>query len=269
MSTVPFSADNAIAANAGVDEANRLGITVRQLQILRAIEHYSNAEGYIPSFREIAELVGLKSTSSVKHQLDTLEKKGFIRMGANKGRAIELIARNEPDSVPEAEIPGTESPDPDINQHKNENSTSSYGRAEIYPFPSQHASESIAQSHDVPLVGRIAAGTPITAEQHIDDVMRLPERLTGDGTLFMLEVHGDSMVDAAICNGDFVVIREQHTAENGDIVAALLDDEATVKTFRKDKIGHIWLMPHTPSYSPIDGTYATIMGKVVTVLRKI
>ena len=150
MSTVPFSADNAIAANAGADEANRLGITVRQLQILRAIEHYSNAEGYIPSFREIAELVGLKSTSSVKHQLDTLEKKGFIRMGANKGRAIELIARNEPDSVPEAEIPGTESPDPDINQHKTENSTSSYGRAEIYPFPSQHASESIAQSHDVP-----------------------------------------------------------------------------------------------------------------------
>ena len=235
MSTVPFSADNAIAANAGADEANRLGITVRQLQILRAIEHYSNAEGYIPSFREIAELVGLKSTSSVKHQLDTLEKKGFIRMGANKGRAIELIARNEPDSVPEAEIPGTESPDPDINQHKTENSTSSYGRA----------------------------------EQHIDDVMRLPERLTGDGTLFMLEVHGDSMVDAAICDGDFVVIREQHTAENGDIVAALLDDEATVKTFRKDRTGHIWLMPHNPSYSPIDGTYATIMGKVVTVLRKI
>ncbi|MBF1677983.1 MAG: repressor LexA, partial [Scardovia wiggsiae] len=163
----------------------------------------------------------------------------------------------------------TESPNPDINQHKTENGTSSYGRAEIYPFPSQHASESIAQSHDVPLVGRIAAGTPITAEQHIDDVMRLPERLTGDGTLFMLEVHGDSMVDAAICDGDFVVIREQHTAENGDIVAALLDDEATVKTFRKDRTGHIWLMPHNPSYSPIDGTYATIMGKVVTVLRKI
>ena len=245
MSTVPFSADNAIAANAGADEANRLGITVRQLQILRAIEHYSNAEGYIPSFREIAGLVGLKSTSSVKHQLDTLEKKGFIRMGANKGRAIELIARNEADSIPEAEIPDIETSDPDINQHKTENDTSSYGRAEIYPFPSQHASE------------------------HIDDVMRLPERLTGDGTLFMLEVHGDSMVDAAICDGDFVVIREQHTAENGDIVAALLDDEATVKTFRKDRTGHVWLMPHNPSYSPIDGTYATIMGKVVTVLRKI
>ena len=136
--------------------------------------------------------------------------------------------------------------------------------AGIYAFPS----ESIAESQDVPLVGRIAAGVPITAEQHVDDVMRLPERLTGSGNLFMLEVHGDSMVDAAICDGDFVVVREQNSAVNGDIVAALLDDEATVKTFRKEN-GHIWLMPHNPAYSPIDGTYATIMGKVVTVLRKL
>ena len=123
-------------------------------------------------------------------------------------------------------------------------------------------------AHDVPLVGRIAAGVPITAEQHVDDVMRLPERLTGSGTLFMLEVHGDSMVDAAICDGDYVVVREQNSAVNGDIVAALLDDEATVKTFRKEN-GHVWLMPHNPAYSPIDGTHATIMGKVVTVLRKL
>ena len=115
---------------------------------------------------------------------------------------------------------------------------------------------------------RIAAGVPITAEQHVDDVMRLPERLTGTGNLFMLEVHGDSMIDAAICDGDFVVVREQNSAENGDIVAALLDDEATVKTFRKDH-GHVWLIPHNPAYSPIDGTHAEIMGKVVTVLRKI
>ena len=112
------------------------------------------------------------------------------------------------------------------------------------------------------------AGVPITAEQHVDDVMRLPERLTGSGTLFMLEVHGDSMVDAAICDGDYVVVREQNSAVNGDIVAALLDDEATVKTFRKEN-GHVWLMPHNPAYSPIDGTHATIMGKVVTVLRKL
>ena len=141
--------------------------------------------------------------------------------------------------------------------------------AQVIPFPSQSdSSGSIMASRDVPLVGRIAAGVPITAEQHVDDVMRLPERLTGTGNLFMLEVHGDSMIDAAICDGDFVVVREQNTAENGDIVAALLDDEATVKTFRKDH-GHVWLIPHNPAYSPIDGTHAEIMGKVVTVLRKI
>lgn len=124
--------------------------------------------------------------------------------------------------------------------------------ATVLPFPGDtEASESILASRDVPLVGRIAAGVPITAEQHIDDVMRLPQRLTGSGKLFMLEVHGDSMIDAAICDGDYVVIREQPSAVNGDIVAALLDDEATIKTFRKDN-GHIWLIPHNPAYSPID-----------------
>ena len=122
--------------------------------------------------------------------------------------------------------------------------------ATVLPFPGDtEASESILASRDVPLVGRIAAGVPITAEQHIDDVMRLPQRLTGSGKLFMLEVHGDSMIDAAICDGDYVVIREQPSAVNGDIVAALLDDEATIKTFRKDN-GHIWLIPHNPAYSP-------------------
>ena len=132
---------------------------------------------------------------------------------------------------------------------------------QVIPFPSQDdACGSIMASHDVPLVGRIAAGVPITAEQHVDDVMRLPERLTGTGNLFMLEVHGDSMIDAAICDGDFVVVREQNSAENGDIVAALLDDEATVKTFRKDH-GHVWLIPHNPAYSPIDGTHAEIMAR--------
>ena len=163
-------------------------------------------------------------------------------MNANKGRAIEVVAG----SAPNAEKPSQAS----------EEATSTSNVAEIYQFPA----EAIAESHDVPLVGRIAAGVPITAEQHVDDVMRLPERLTGSGTLFMLEVHGDSM--------DYVVVREQNSAVNGDIVAALLDDEATVKTFRKEN-GHVWLMPHNPAYSPIDGTHATIMGKVVTVLRKL
>ena len=226
-------------------EDNAVSLTERQKKIMDAIQRNIIAHGFPPSFREIGEIVGLRSTSSVKHQLKALETKGLIRISANKGRAIEVI-----------------------------NNTQTSQLNKLTPTPSlgididMYESESIQTSHDVPLVGRIAAGTPITAEQHIDDVMRLPERLTGSGNLFMLEVHGDSMIDAAICDGDYVVVREQHDANNGDIVAALLDNEATVKTLRNDN-GHVWLIPHNPTYSPIDGTNATIMGKVVTVLRKI
>lgn len=236
-------------------------LTDRQRKVLSAIKKHLAEQGYAPSFREIGNASGLKSPSSVKHQLEALDEKGFIRMNANKGRAIEVVRFDD------------ESPD-------TETSPSARGRISSIHANDGHSAVSrvsswntegdmaIMSSRDVPLVGRIAAGVPITAEQHVDDVMRLPERLTGTGNLFMLEVHGDSMVDAAICDGDFVVIREQNTAENGDIVAALLDDEATVKTFRNDN-GHIWLIPHNPAYSPIDGTTAQIMGKVVTVLRKI
>lgn len=231
-------------------------LTERQRDVLAAIRSHVRERGFAPSFREIGEAVGLKSPSSVKHQLQSLEEKGFIRISANKGRAIELL-------------------DGDGGLHGDgRDGRKGLGNASILGFAvtaddgtSRDSSESIMRSRDVPLVGRIAAGVPITAEQHVDDVMRLPERLTGSGHLFMLEVHGDSMIDAAICNGDFVVIREQNEAENGDIVAALLDGEATVKTFRKEQ-GHVWLIPHNPSYSPIDGSNATIMGKVVTVLRK-
>ena len=119
----------------------------------------------------------------------------------------------------------------------------------------------------VPMVGRIAAGGPILAEERIEDVFPLPKQLVGDGQLFLLEVSGDSMVDAAICNGDYVVIRQQPTAENGEIVAAMIDGEATVKTFQK-KGGQVWLLPHNDAYEPIDGTHATILGKVTAVLRR-
>lgn len=222
-------------------QENRPDLTDRQERVLAAIKSHLSEQGFVPSYREIGKEAGLKSTSSVKHQLQVLADLGYIRLTANKGRAIELVQDQ-------------------VEQHKE--------TATIMPFPNQGMEESILNSHDVPLVGRIAAGQPILAEQEIDEVMRLPERLTGTGQLFMLEVHGDSMIDAAICDGDFVVVRQQQDAENGDIVAALLDDEATVKTFRKDK-GHIWLIPHNPAYSPIDGTHARIMGKVVTVLRRI
>jgi repressor LexA len=117
-------------------------------------------------------------------------------------------------------------------------------------------------------VGRIAAGGPILAEERVEEIFPLPRSLVGDGTLFMLEVAGDSMVDAAICNGDYVVIHQQPDADNGDIVAALLDGEATVKTFQR-KNGEVWLLPHNDAYDPIDGTHATILGKVTAVLRRV
>jgi repressor LexA len=120
----------------------------------------------------------------------------------------------------------------------------------------------------VPLVGRIAAGIPITADQNVDEVVQLPRTLVGKGDLFMLKVVGESMIDAAICDGDFVVVRAQKTAENGEIVAALLDGEATVKTFRQ-RDGHTWLLPQNTAFEPILGDHAEVMGKVVAVLRSL
>ena len=120
----------------------------------------------------------------------------------------------------------------------------------------------------IPLVGSIAAGSPITAEQNVEDVFSLPRKLVGQGDLFLLKVRGDSMIDAAICDGDWVVIRQQQTAENGDIVAAMLEEEATVKTF-KQKDNHTWLLPRNSAYEPILGDHAVILGKVVAVMRAV
>jgi repressor LexA len=118
------------------------------------------------------------------------------------------------------------------------------------------------------VLGRIAAGGPILAEEAVEDVFPLPRELVGEGALFLLKVVGESMIDAAICDGDWVVIRQQNVADNGDIVAALIDGEATVKTFKRTG-GQIWLMPHNPAFDPIPGNDAAILGKVVTVIRKI
>lgn len=120
----------------------------------------------------------------------------------------------------------------------------------------------------VPLVGRIAAGGPITAEQEIEESFPLPESIVGSGDLFMLKVVGESMIDAAICDGDFVVIRAQKDCNNGEIVAAMIDGEATVKTFSR-KNGHIWLLPANDNFAPIDGDACEILGKVTAVLRSL
>jgi repressor LexA len=215
--------------------ADSSGLSKRQQMILDFITSTSADRGYPPSVREIMTAVGLSSTSSVSHQLSVLKARGFINKDATRARALE-VRTHEPQTF-------------GLTEHLVD--------GDLHP-----------EAQYVPLVGRIAAGGPILADQVVEDVFPLPKSLVGEGELFMLKVVGDSMIDAAICDGDFVVVRRQNTCDNGDIVAALLDDEATVKTF-KQRDGHVWLMPHNPIYEPILGDHATIMGKVVSVLRKI
>lgn len=139
---------------------------------------------------------------------------------------------------------------------------------DVRPAEEPSTSEPMPAPTYVPVVGRIAAGGPILAEQAIEEVFPLPKELVGEGTLFLLRVVGDSMIDAAICDGDWVVVRQQPVAEQGDIVAAMIDGEATVKTYRK-RDGHVWLIPHNPAYEPINGDEATVLGRVVSVLRRV
>lgn len=235
-------------------------LTPRQRAIVATIRASIAEHGYPPSMREIGDAAGLGSLSSVKHQLTRLEQFGYLRRHPGRPRALEVLrdedgtllgASGEP--AAEAELPAAEAP-------------GTGGDAVVSALPTWHTGTEEGESVPVPWVGRIAAGGPILADQQVEDVMALPRRLTGEGELFMLQVSGDSMVDAAICDGDWVVVRRQSTAVNGDIVAALLDDEATVKTFRQ-RDGHTWLLPQNTAYEPILGDHATIMGRVVTVLR--
>jgi repressor LexA len=221
--------------------ADAYGLTPRQRRILEVIKEAVESRGYPPSIREMGEAVGLASSSSVAHPLKTLEQKGFLRRDPNRPRALEVLLPTEPtgtEAQPEAGFDET-------------------GIGDAFPQPVL-----------VPVLGRIAAGGPILAEERVEDVFALPRQLVGEGTLFLLEVRGDSMIDAAICDGDWVAVRQQPTAENGEIVAALLDNEATVKTFKRAD-GHVWLLPHNSAYSPIDGDHASILGKVVAVLRRV
>ena len=202
----------------------------KQREILAFLHETITRVGYPPSMREICDAVGLTSVSSVSHQLTQLELRGYIRRDPNLNRAIEILVELEgnPDAV-------RVSDDDVVN---------------------------------VSLVGRIAAGIPITADQNVEAVFPLPRQVVGQGNVFMLKVQGDSMIDAAICDGDYVVVREQQTAENGDIVAAMLNDEATVKVF-KQRDGKTWLLPRNSAYEPIDGDYAKVLGKVVAVIRSV
>jgi repressor LexA len=222
-------------------------LTWRQRKVLQVIRESVQKRGYPPSMREIGEAVGLTSTSSVSYQLSTLQKKGYLHRDVGRPRTVEVRLPGHPAVRPE---PGREKD----------------GAADFpgIDIPSQEAAY-------VPLVGRIAAGGPILAEEQVEDIFPLPRQLVGEGTLFLLKVSGDSMINAAIADGDWVVVRQQEDAENGEIVAAMLDGatpEATVKTLKRSD-GHAWLIPHNPAYTPILGDDAKILGRVVAVLRRV
>lgn len=222
------------------------GLTPRQRLVLETVRASVESRGYPPSMREIGDAVGLTSPSSVKHQLTALERKGYLRRDPNRPRAIEVVQPD--DSRPVGALPGS------VTAMLGDEDSAERDGAPVAAY--------------VPVVGRIAAGGPILAEQLVEDVFPLPRQLVGEGELFLLKVVGDSMIDAAICDGDWVVVRRQPVAENGEIVAAMLDGEATVKTLKRTD-GHVWLLPQNPSYSPIDGDHAQILGRVVSVLRSL
>jgi repressor LexA len=210
------------------EQLDASNLPVRQQRILVAIQDWVVRHGYAPSTRQIGDAVGLRSSSSVSKHLASLEDRGFLRRGATVSRPIDVRAF----------LPGS--------------------------APNGSGGDSVA----VPVVGDIAAGTPILAEEYVDDVLRLPRGLTGRGTVFALRVRGDSMIDAAICDGDVVVVRQQHEAHSGQIVAAMIDEEATVKVYRR-RGGHVLLEPRNPAYDVIDGDRATVLGVVVSVLRNL
>lgn len=218
--------------------ADESGLTPRQRKVLEVIRESVERRGYPPTVREIGEAVGLTSTSSVSHQLTMLQRKGFLRRDPSKPRAVDVRLPGEVAAALERAVDEA-------------------AERAAHPQPAY-----------VPVVGRIAAGGPILAEQAVEEVFPLPRELVGTGTLFLLKVVGDSMIDAAIADGDWVVVRQQPTANNGEIIAAMIDGEATVKTYKKSG-GHVWLLPHNPAYEPIAGDAAVVLGRVVTVLRKI
>ena len=218
-------------------------LTARQRKIVRFISGWVQEHGYSPSMREIGRAVGLTSTSSIEHQLAALQAKGYLRRAAGCPRTVEVRLPGQP-PVPPA-------PGPAAAQ-----------------APRRRPARSPKPATRVPLVGRIAAGVPVPAEESADDIFPLPKELVGEGELFMLKVAGDSMIGAAIADGDWVVIRQQSDAESGEIVAAMIDGEATVKTLKRSD-NHVWLMPHNAAYAPILGDQATILGRVVSVLRRV
>ena len=251
----PGSEPNMTRADAPGQSGRSQPISPRQVTILRYIRESVQRRGYPPSLREIAQAVGLSSQSTVSYHLSALVKKGYL----SRGRGLPRTTVELPSGPAEPDAPPAEPDAPP---------------AQPAPAPAEPGSAPAADPDrpvPVPLIGRIAAGVPITAQQEVEDTFLLPRKIVGHGTLFMLRVAGDSMINAGITDGDYVIIRQQDKVTSGDIVAALIDGieyEATVKTYQQADDGQCWLMAHNPAYPPIPGDSAEIMGKVVAVLRR-
>lgn len=203
-------------------------LTRRQRQIYDYIKGQIRARGYPPSVREIGEAVGLRSSSTVHGHLNRLEEKGYIRRDPTKPRAIEIVGES------------------------------------LYPTPSLDDRRLV----HVPLVGQVTAGTPILAVENIEDHLPFSRDLVGDDDVFMLRVRGDSMIEAGILDGDHVIVRRQDAASNGEIVVALLEDEATVKRFYREN-DHVRLQPENRFMEPIITRDVRILGKVIGLFRRL
>ncbi len=215
----------------------------REQRILDYMKDEIKAKGYPPTVREICAALNIKSTSTVHKDISNLEKLGYIKKDPSKPRALMIVDENSSDSD-------------DLDLSKN-------------PFSTGSDTLSPAEVVNIPVVGRIAAGTPVLADQNIEDSFPVPARFVGSGTNFMLTVKGESMIEAGIMDGDYILVEQQNTARNGDIVVAMVDgfeSEATVKTFYKES-DHIRLQPENSAMSPIIVQDVKILGKVKGVFR--
>ena len=212
-------------------------ITKRQQQIYDFIRSYQTEKGYPPSVREMAAAVGLSSPSTVHAHLSALEAHGLIKRDKTKPRALEVFEQEG---------------DLDDSSNVSRESIASEMRGVV----------------SLPLVGRVAAGMPILAEQNIEDTFTVPTEIASDSSSFILEVHGNSMINVGIYNGDYIIVREQPSAMNGDIVVAMIDGSAKVKTFYKER-GRVRLQPENDAMEPIFADNPTILGKVVALMRRL
>jgi repressor LexA len=215
-------------------QERQVDLTKRQQEIFDFIKKYSAKYGYPPTVRDIGKAVGLASSSTVHAHLSNLEKAGLLRRDPSKPRAIELLDR----------------------------------ALEGVRDTAGSAVRSVVGGGGLPVVGQVAAGAPVLAEENIEDHIDVPAEAGGESGQFVLRIKGDSMIEAGILEGDYVVVREQETAQDGDIVVALVGEEATVKTFYRES-DHIRLQPENPALEPIRTRDVQILGRVVGLFRSV